>query len=61
MLILQRRAGESVWIDSNIQITVLSNVDGATRLGIIAPHKINIVREELRSREEENAVIAKAH
>jgi carbon storage regulator len=61
MLILQRHAGESVWIGDNIQVRVLGNVNGITRLGITAPQEINIVREELRNKEVAHAVIAKAY
>jgi len=61
MLILQRHTGESVWIGDNIKITVLGNVKGVTRIGITAPQKINIAREELREREPAHAVIAKAY
>jgi len=61
MLILQRHTGESVWIGDNIKITVLGNVKGVTRIGITAPQKINIVREELRNTEKAHATIAKAY
>lgn len=61
MLILERRSGESIWIGGNIQVRVLSNVNGATRLGITAPQEINIVREELRNTEKAHAAIAKAY
>ncbi len=61
MLILQRRAGESVWIGDNIQITVLGNVNGTTRLAITAPQEINIVQEELRNMETAYAVTTKTH
>ena len=61
MLVLQRHAGESVWIGDNIQVTVLGNVNGATRIGIRAPQNINIVREELRNTEVAHAVIAKTY
>jgi carbon storage regulator len=61
MLILKRQAGESIWIGDDIQITVLGNVNGTTRIGITAPQKINIVREELRNTEGAHAVITKAY
>jgi carbon storage regulator len=61
MLILKRQSGESVWIGDNIQITVLGNVNGTTRIGITAPPNINIVREELHNREKTYAAIAKAY
>jgi len=61
MLILNRQSGESIWIGDDIQVTVLSNVNGTTRIGITAPQKINIVREELRNKEKAHATIAKAY
>lgn len=47
MLILQRRAGESVVIGDNITVSVLS-VDGMrVRLAITAPEDVSILRSEL--------------
>lgn len=47
MLILQRRAGESLVIGENITVTVVS-VDGSrVRLAITAPEDIPILRSEL--------------
>ena len=47
MLILQRRAGESLVIGENITVTVVS-IDGArVRLAIDAPSDIPILRSEL--------------
>ncbi len=47
MLILQRRAGESVVIGENITVSVLS-VDGMrVRLAISAPEDVPILRDEL--------------
>ncbi|HEV2524203.1 MAG TPA: carbon storage regulator [Gammaproteobacteria bacterium] len=61
MLILNRQSGESIWIGDDIQVTVLGNVNGTTRLGITAPQQINIVREELRNMEGAHAVITKTY
>jgi carbon storage regulator len=61
MLILKRQPGESIWIGNDIQVTVLSNVNGTTRIGITAPQKINIFREELRNTEKAHAAIAKTY
>ena len=61
MLILKRQSGESIWIGDNIQVTVLGNINGTTRIGITAPQEINIVREELRNREATHEVISKAY
>lgn len=48
MLILQRKAGESLYIGEDIEITVLSSEDGRVRLAIDAPKSIPILRSELR-------------
>ncbi len=48
MLILQRRPGQSINIGENIQITILRNSNGSTYIGIKAPKKIKILREELQ-------------
>ncbi|MGL4460956.1 MAG: carbon storage regulator CsrA [Planctomycetia bacterium] len=48
MLVLTRRAGESIHIDSNITITVLEVRGSQIRIGIDAPRDIAICRAELR-------------
>lgn len=53
MLILQRHPGQSIWIGENIQVTILGNTKGITRVGIKAPKEVNIIREELCVREPE--------
>lgn len=45
MLILKRKAGESITINGNIKIKIL-NV-GTVHLGIDAPKNIKIIRDEL--------------
>ncbi len=48
MLILARNLGESIIIDGDIQIKVLEiTKSGAVRLGITAPRKHQVYREEL--------------
>jgi|MucameStandDraft_1065616.scaffolds.fasta_scaffold21348_3 carbon storage regulator len=49
MLILRRKAGESLLIGDNIKITVISTEDGGVRLAIDAPKEITVLREELVS------------
>lgn len=61
MLILTRKLGESVTIGDDIKITVLGVRGRQVRLGIIAPQKVTIHREEIYFKiQEENkrAVIA---
>jgi carbon storage regulator len=47
MLVLARRAGESVVIDGEIVVTVLEIRGGQIRLGIEAPKEVAILRAEL--------------
>lgn len=49
MLILQRKAGESVFIGEEIEISVLSVDAGRVRLAIQAPKSVPILRSELKS------------
>ena len=50
MLILTRKQNESVIIDGDIKITVLSDKHGQVKLGIDAPEEVEIWREELYDR-----------
>ncbi|MDL2316003.1 carbon storage regulator CsrA [Desulfovibrio sp. OttesenSCG-928-A18] len=54
MLILSRRAGESLHIGDNIKITVFSIQGKQVKLGISVPENTSVYREEvfLRIREE---------
>jgi carbon storage regulator len=47
MLILTRKQDESVIIDDDIRITVLSDKHGQVKIGIEAPDDIEIWREEI--------------
>jgi carbon storage regulator len=47
MLVLSRKADESIVIDERITITVLEVRGNQIRLGIEAPREISIMREEL--------------
>ena len=49
MLVLTRKSGDSVQIDTVIQVTVISIGKGRVRLGISAPDHIRIMRSELKS------------
>jgi carbon storage regulator len=50
MLILQRKAGESLFIGEDIEISVVSvDSGGRVRLAIDAPRSLPILRSELRS------------
>ncbi len=47
MLILRRKAGETLLIGDNVKVTVLDVYDGGARLAIDAPKEISILRAEL--------------
>lgn len=47
MLVLTRKEGEGVRIGDEIVITVLSSSNGHVRLGIEAPSRVTIHREEI--------------
>lgn len=47
MLVLSRRLNESIVIDESIRITVLSIRGNQVRLGIEAPSRVAVYREEL--------------
>lgn len=48
MLVLSRKAGETIWIGEDIEI-VISEVKGEQiKIGIRAPRSIDVIRGELR-------------
>lgn len=47
MLILTRKLGESITIGDDIKITVLGIQGQQVRLGIVAPQKVAVHREEI--------------
>ena len=54
MLILQRKAGESVLIGEGIEVSILSVEAGRVRLAIQAPKDVSILRSELKIAAEVN-------
>jgi carbon storage regulator len=55
VLILTRKLGESITIGDNIKITVLGINGKQVKLGILAPDKVSVHREEIYNRiQEEN-------
>jgi carbon storage regulator CsrA len=51
MLVLTRRAGESIRIGDDVLVTVVQVAPGKVRIGIEAPSGCVILREELIGRE----------
>lgn len=47
MLILNRKAGESIILGDNIEVKILEVQDGKIKIGIQAPKDITILRKEV--------------
>jgi carbon storage regulator len=47
MLVISRKAGESIVIGENIEVTILEITDTSIKLGIEAPKNIKLLRKEL--------------
>ena len=63
MLILSRKAGDSLMIDGGVRIVVLGVEGGSVRLGIDAPTDVRVMRGEILkqvARENERARISLA-
>ena len=61
MLILSRRAGESLTIGDDIVVTIVAINGNQIRLGIAAPREVRVLREEIyRAMQEENRAAATA-
>ncbi|MCL4156237.1 UNVERIFIED_CONTAM: hypothetical protein GTU68_042911 [Idotea baltica] len=53
MLVLSRKVGERIWIGDEISVTVVRVTGGGVRIGIEAPKELAVVREELKSKLEQ--------
>ena len=58
MLVLSRRAGESILIGGEIEIVILGTDGGQVRVGIRAPRDITVLRKELLQEEETEIPLA---
>jgi carbon storage regulator len=64
MLILTRRAGESLRIGEDVEVTVMAVNGSQVRIGIKAPINISVDREEVaerKRRERENPLGSPVH
>jgi carbon storage regulator len=50
MLVLTRRAGQTVVIDGAISVTVMAVMGGKVRLGVAAPPCVRVDRSEVHER-----------
>ena len=60
MLILRRRAGESILIGPDIEIEFLEVNSQTVKVGIKAPREVSILRSELRTVGQQNEQAARA-
>jgi carbon storage regulator len=58
MLVLRRRAGESLFIGDDIEIEVLAVSGQGAKIGIRAPRETVILRKELRITQQQNTAAA---
>lgn len=54
MLILTRRAGESIWIGDDIEIKIVEMSPSRVSIGIQAPRQLAIQRAEVKQAQEAN-------
>lgn len=50
MLILTRMAGETINIGGDIEVTIMSVIDGHVKIGVEAPKDVPVHREEVYQR-----------
>jgi carbon storage regulator len=60
MLVLSRKLDEAIFIDGDIRITVVGIRGNQVRLGIEAPDRVRILREELFDAADLDAGVAKS-
>jgi carbon storage regulator len=56
LLVLTRRIGESLCIGSDITVTVINVDRGQVRIGISAPRKVIVDREEIAAKRISNPI-----
>ncbi|MBM3746611.1 MAG: carbon storage regulator [Acidobacteria bacterium] len=59
MLVIRRRAGESILIGEGIEIQVAEISGGRVKLGIVAPAEVTILRKEVKLTREQNLAAAR--
>jgi carbon storage regulator len=58
MLVLRRRAGESVLIGDDIEVELLAVTQQGAKIGIRAPKETVVLRKELKVTRDQNALAA---
>ena len=61
MLVLKRKAGESIIVADNIEIKIIEVEEGRIKIGIDAPKEVSIIRKEvLEETKSENKTAAES-
>jgi carbon storage regulator len=58
MLVIRRRAGESILIGDDVEIQILELGPTRVKLGIVAPHNVAVLRSEVKLTKEQNLAAA---
>jgi carbon storage regulator len=58
MLVLRRRAGESLLIGDDVEIEVLAITAQGAKIGVRAPREMVVLRKELKITEQQNEAAA---
>ena len=59
MLIIRRKAGESILIGDDIELQVIEAAPNRVKIGITAPDNVLILRKEIRLAEQQNLAAAR--
>jgi carbon storage regulator len=59
VLVIRRRAGESVLIGDDVEVEILEVSGAQVKIGISAPREVLILRREVRLTAEQNELAAK--
>ena len=60
MLVIRRHPGESIWIGDEVEIEIIDCGANRVKLGIRAPKRVPVVRNEARATRSENLAAARA-
>jgi carbon storage regulator len=59
MLVIRRRAGESLFIGEGVEIKILEVGPSQVKLGIEAPKEVTVLRSEVRETQQANQAAAR--
>jgi carbon storage regulator len=60
MLIIARRAGESIFLGEDVEVKIMDITPSRVKLGIVAPKQLGILRSEIVQAQQQNLAAAQA-